>query len=807
MNKKIILIAGISLILASFQSSNDVIDSILLNLQKFREEYPQEKVYLHTDRHIYAPGETLWFNAYLTIGANNQLSTLSKTLYVQLLDSANNPVISKKIYIESGVAHGDIQLPNGLNPGQYTVRSYTNWMRNFPSQYFFYKKINVVTTVSTLMMSSRKERDEKIDLQFFPESGALVEGIKSKVGFKAIGIDGLGVDVKGALYNSKNQKVLDFESLLHGMGHFYLLPKENETYYAVLNSDNQTQYSLPKSEEFGVVMTVTNNEQNDSIVIRINSKLNSLNEFIFLANSRGFPQHLTKVKLFNTLTFIKIPKDNLLNGITQLILLNSSGYPTNERLVFNHSKRELNIKIKPDKELYTPRSLTRVELEVTDQEGKPVEALLSLAVVNQSEVSPDVMNSNIVHYTQLNSELTGYIENPSLYFDENYTDRFEALDNLLITQGWTLFSWKQLSAGKFTPIEYYIEQGLNITGNLLDNVNKKPVQNGKVVLLSHQGDVAVAPTGKTGKFIFNDLIFYDSSKISLQGRNSKGKNWVEFKMDPDETFDNSANIFQNIKLFENRHELFAINNEERKKNGSNYNIEKDVVVLGEVIVRSTRLEEDDIKIYKAPSRSIKVEDVSAGTFMTHPLQLLQGRLAGVYVYIDELGLYSVRIRGVGSISSGTGPLILVDNVPVDISFLYSLPVTEIESVDVFKGVEAAIFGSQGGNGAIAFYTKRGIKGYLPPLGIQNLEYVGYAVAKEFYKPKYDVNQDNDNIPDRRVTLHWEPSIRTNENGRTYIEFYNHDTELSDIRIEVQGMTRLGIPGAATKNYWIRDNLN
>jgi len=162
---------------------------------------------------------------------------------------------------------------------------------------------------------------------------------------------------------------------------------------------------------------------------------------------------------------------------------------------------------------------------------------------------------------------------------------------------------------------------------------------------------------------------------------------------------------------------------------------------------------------------------------------------------------------VGSISSGTGPLILVDNVPVDISFLYSLPVTEIESVDVFKGVEAAIFGSQGGNGAIAFYTKRGIKGYLPPLGIQNLEYVGYAVAKEFYKPKYDVNQDNDNIPDRRVTLHWEPSIRTNENGRTYIEFYNHDTELSDIRIEVQGMTRLGIPGAATKNYWIRDNLN
>ena len=49
---------------------------------------PQEKVYLHTDKHFYSAGETIWLKSYLVNAATHQPSTKSQYVYVELLDSA-----------------------------------------------------------------------------------------------------------------------------------------------------------------------------------------------------------------------------------------------------------------------------------------------------------------------------------------------------------------------------------------------------------------------------------------------------------------------------------------------------------------------------------------------------------------------------------------------------------------------------------------------------------------------------------------------------------------------------------------------
>lgn len=78
---------------------------------------------------------------------------------------------------------------------------------------------------------------------------------------------------------------------------------------------------------------------------------------------------------------------------------------------------------------------------------------------------------------------------------------------------------------------------------------------------------------------------------------------------------------------------------------------------------------------------------------------------------------SIKIRGLGSISAGNGPLFVIDGQPlnsgdlVNGSSLSLLNPNDIETVDVLKDASAtAIFGSRGANGVIVITTKRGKAG-------------------------------------------------------------------------------------------------
>ncbi len=93
-------------------------------------------------------------------------------------------------------------------------------------------------------------------------------------------------------------------------------------------------------------------------------------------------------------------------------------------------------------------------------------------------------------------------------------------------------------------------------------------------------------------------------------------------------------------------------------------------------------------------------------------QALIGKLAGVQVkpVSGEPGAApQIRIRGIGSISAGAGPLYVVDGFPM--SSIQTINPNDIESIDVLKDASAtAIYGSRGSNGVIIINTKRGIPG-------------------------------------------------------------------------------------------------
>lgn len=106
-------------------------------------DFPFEKVYVHFDKPYYAVGDTAWFKSYVTT-LQNMPSPLSKILYLEIINSRDSLVETVKLPIIDGTASGSIDL-NYENYVQenYHVRAYTQWMLNFPSEYFFYKNFPV----------------------------------------------------------------------------------------------------------------------------------------------------------------------------------------------------------------------------------------------------------------------------------------------------------------------------------------------------------------------------------------------------------------------------------------------------------------------------------------------------------------------------------------------------------------------------------------------------------------------------------------------------------------------------------------
>ncbi len=91
-------------------------------------------------------------------------------------------------------------------------------------------------------------------------------------------------------------------------------------------------------------------------------------------------------------------------------------------------------------------------------------------------------------------------------------------------------------------------------------------------------------------------------------------------------------------------------------------------------------------------------------------QLLQGRVAGVQIQntTSEVGVESeINIRGVGSISASSQPLIIVDGFPID-DGLGVVDAEDIASIEVLKdAASSAIYGSRAANGVILVTTKSG----------------------------------------------------------------------------------------------------
>jgi hypothetical protein len=103
------------------------------------EVSPWEEMYLHIDRDKYIAGEDIWFSIYTIDREKGKLSARSVVAYVELLNPWNRPVVQSRFQLSGGRGEGNFLLPDSISSGTYTIRGYTNWMKNFlPDNCFMY---------------------------------------------------------------------------------------------------------------------------------------------------------------------------------------------------------------------------------------------------------------------------------------------------------------------------------------------------------------------------------------------------------------------------------------------------------------------------------------------------------------------------------------------------------------------------------------------------------------------------------------------------------------------------------------------
>lgn len=117
------------------------------------QRYPQEKVYLHTDRDHYEVGDKVWFRAYLLNAVAHTPSEWSRYVYVELRDLRDSLYARVKIAPQEGVYAGYLPLTKDLPQGDFVLRAYSYWMQNVGDDFIFRKRIRVINPQDTKVLT------------------------------------------------------------------------------------------------------------------------------------------------------------------------------------------------------------------------------------------------------------------------------------------------------------------------------------------------------------------------------------------------------------------------------------------------------------------------------------------------------------------------------------------------------------------------------------------------------------------------------------------------------------------------------
>lgn len=827
--KKIILTILIctSWLIGSSQNPADLLDQYLSN-------YHSEKIYVNHDKPYYIIGETIWCKVYLLDAVTHQAYAAEPIVYVDWISPEG--IILKTYYlkIKKGIANLDIPTEPTTKAGNYTLRAYTLYQKNFDQAFLFQKEIAVTDFYEKKSTTPSENLD--FTLQFFPEGGDLVAGLSSRIAFKAQNKKGENISLSGVVETADGQQIATIKTLNEGMGFFNILLQKGTKYWVKTTYQNRKKkFPLPAIVAKGYRLKCdTRSAQKIKISLASNTA-NLLIDCQLVGHLRG---QVFYSQTFDAQATLKLVIDNqeLPTGLLTFTLFDAQQRPVCERLIFNKNTTEkIAVKIALDKTEINRRTLIKGSIN-TLQQGKIKPSKLSLSVYSASLIPDDLQGLTLENYLQLQSDLKGRISNINQYFESDDAKTRTLLDLLLMTQGWRRFTWQQILRQQEMDLVYPTETSFSFSGQITKELKNKPVKANVFLNVLDEANYAFTnvTTGPDGLFHFEGFNFNDTTDLLIQANIYNERKLKKVKKGTTKRIGNKAVDIELFKL----HEL-PFDGTYNLKSGTDkpeillkrYAAEVAEVTgqeiidtslwtidLSEITVRSKQLSYrqkryDDLRkryrekgifhfsstdkfftedLYKYIPKFTDVFDLIRAAI---PMARLAGPTTNRRVYLSAQGL----------MGNGAGILLVLNGQIVNARQLNYLPPEAVYVIEVITGMRAqALYDKPA---AIVIITKdeEAIAEAISKaqdIGMQQISHPGFYQAKAFYAPRYDQSLEDQSKSDYRVTLHWQPNIEVTDTAKNF-EFYTGDIE-GDYLIWVEGITTDGKPFTGKQSFFVKN---
>ena len=783
---------------------------LLKNMQTWYATYPQEKVFLQTNKDQFSIGEQIWMKLWCTF--QQKPSFLSRIVYVDIADDKGVVVDKKMFRLDSlATAKGQIDISPKWKTGAYTISAYTLWMRNFPD-YLFRKNIMIYgedyvgRRLSPVMPS--------LQVRFFPEGGQMVGGVDNRIAFLITDERGWPVNKSFTVTDKEGKEVASATATHNGMGVFSFTPQIGQKYTANIEvaRGSSRSFQLPSIADNGIVLQVQNTSPNRLFVSvnRAETGKDAYNKLLLIAHMGGKLVYSSFFNFEEGLTTAAISKKNLPPGVMQITILDSIGKPLAERLAFIENYQVKKASLQPLALNNAKRAKNTIEITADSL----IAPSLSVLINEASSSITSQTSSHIAAHFLLTADLKGYIHQPASYFKDKTPETLQQLDVLMMVQGWRKFTWQQIAKNEPPKLLFPIESNINIRGLARKPGNGGVVKDGKVAFVIKGADsttiLADAFLTDKGEFIVDSLNIKQKATVSYVATNNKKENLI-VEVDFYPSFIDTVaktQVLQGVDM-----DTMVLAQRQSKMAEALYLQLAQYVDtlsgyrdLGTVTVTAKRQSKLDSLQREYVSGFFEQSDQTLvvpenGSFM-NIWQYLQREIPGLNVQPFAGGVPSVSFQRNSDLLLGTvtesGELIaggsdgirfFLNEMPVSVEIIDAVNPDEVAIVKVYKGALAFPFGANAG--AISVYTKKGRSFAINEKRFVSYEKQGYAVAREFFQVDYLKAPDlNKNQADNRTTLLWKPNLQLDKAGKAKLDFFNNDFA-KKWKVVVQGMDRQG----------------
>ena len=840
------------LIAAPCKAQTSSVDELMKyagNIHQFNSIFPQEKVFIQFDNTSYYTGETIWFKAFV-VNASTLGRAQSKVLYVDLISPTGVLLKQQKLKIVAGQADGSFPLLDGSTAqarekrgvinypsGFYEVRAYTSYMLNFDNEILFSRVLavydlpkedgNYYETSPTITLKRsetsefrpKTEKLRKINASFYPEGGHLILGKPCRIAFKVTDDTGFGVQATGKIEG----KDISFSTIHDGMGVFTFIPQETRN-EVVITVDGATRtFNLPQAEPSGFAMTVDASES-DSIIVKVDGTQGLSDMTMGMAlTCRGELMDFGTIETGSTPVERIIPLHGVPEGVCRVYLFDKNGIKYASRSFYHRSKvtKAPVLEVTTDKQSYKP--FEKITLNFTlNEKGSPFRDRFCLSVRDsrtQSNAYTDDLRTSML----LSSDLKGFIEHPSWYFDSNAPERDQALDLLCLVQGWERYNWDIMTGQKDFSERHRMEESLTLNGWILSPSGKKKMDGVEVTASLVPQDKTLTEiysyiTDTMGYFGFDiGAEFYDKAKFSIGAHTNrerligtsariqidrpsiptiraytpgelvftgiKNKNTTKNKVEPDEddglpTVINieTGYLLPDVDIDEERMyiDYFTFNA---------FDVVKDVELELDKGDYST-----DLMGYLLDKGYEVVPDDSGG------IESINGWEPFFYIHNNKKYLYQGIYEHPGSVDTKDIKSIIVFDRPM---FLMNILSQCSLYQDYLNSSIQTIFGEDLYRRLMLVDVQikedkeLSTREELFKINKRITTVDGYSRPYSFYSPEYPDGPIFGDV-DYRRTLYWNPNVITDEDGKAQVEFYNNSIT-QKFSVEAAGITSAGVP--------------